>query len=105
MVEFEFFLGGLMIISALTSLTTEAIKKIISEYNIKVHPNSLAAVVSTILSVAIGCGYVVYNGGSFTAQVVVYLVALVFLSWLCATVGYDKVHDTFKKRNGGSDDV
>lgn len=100
MIKFEVFLIGLMVISTLTSLVTEAIKKILVEYNVKYRANTLAGIVATVLSAAIGIGYVVIASVGFSAQVVVCLIALVFLSWLCAMVGYDKVIASLKTAKG-----
>lgn len=97
MVKFELFLAALMIISPLTTLVVEAIKKILAEHNRKYRANTLAAIVSTILSAAIGVGYVIFTNGQFTVQIIICIIALVFMSWLCAMVGYDKVIGLFKK--------
>lgn len=97
MVNFEFFLLGLMVVSTLTGLVTEALKKILAEHNKAYHANTVAGIVSSVLSVAVGVGYAIFTSTSFTAQFVVCLVALVFMSWLCAMVGYDKVVGQFKK--------
>lgn len=91
MINFEMFLFGLLIASTLTSLATEALKKLFAEHNKTVPSNTLAGVVSLVLSVAIGAGYVVMTGTPFTAQVIMCIIGLVFMSWLCAMVGYDKV--------------
>ncbi len=91
MVNVEMFTLGLLVVSTLTSLVTEAIKKILSERGITYYANTLAGVVATILSAAIGIGYVVLTGAGFTIQTIICIVALVFISWLCSMVGYDKV--------------
>ena len=91
MIGFETILFGLLIVSVLTGLTTEAIKNVCSEHNLKYHANTLAGVVALFLSVVIGLGYTVLMNIDITTQVVVYLIALTFMSWLCAMVGYDKV--------------
>ncbi len=91
MVNVEMFLLGLLVVSTLTGLTTEAIKNLMSELNKTYRANILAGVVSLVLSVAVGVAYVVMVGGTFTVQVIICLVALMFMSWLCAMVGYDKV--------------
>lgn len=101
MVNVDIFLLGLMIVSALTGLVTEAVKKIFSENNITYRANTLAGIVSAVLSAAIGAGYVIYTGGGFTGQTIVCLIALVFLGWLCAMVGYDKIIGTFKTIDKG----
>lgn len=101
MVGIEVFLFGLMITSTLTGLVTEAIKKILKEYNRKYRANTLAGIVATALSIAIGIGYIIATNTGFTAQVIICLIAQVFLSWLCSMVGYDKVVEIFTKTKKG----
>lgn len=96
MVNLETFLVGLMIISTLTSLVTEAVKKILTEHNKGYRANTLAGIVAVVLSIAIGAGYGILSKVTFSAQFVVCIIALMFMSWLCAMVGYDKVIATFK---------
>ena len=91
MISLHVFMLGVLITSTMTGLATEAIKKILAEYSKNYYANTLAGIVSVILSVAIGVGYMTLSGISFTSQSIIYLVALVFISWLCAMVGYDKV--------------
>lgn len=91
MINFEIFLLGLLITSTLTGLVTEAVKKILTEHNKTYRANTLAGLIALVLSAAIGAGYIVLTGSVFTSQVVVYLISLVFMSWLSAMVGYDKV--------------
>lgn len=99
MITIDIFLTGLMIVSVLTGLVTEAVKKIVSERNVEYRPNTIAGIVAAILSAAIGIGYVVLAGITFTAQIVVCIIALTFMGWLCAMVGYDKVIGVFKNTN------
>lgn len=82
---------ALALISVLTSLTVEAIKKILNEKNVEYSSNLLAMCVSIVLTLAICIGYMLYWGVPITIQNVVVMVALVFLSFLSSTVGYDKV--------------
>ena len=91
MITFEIFLLGLLVVSTFTGLVTEAFKKVLNEQKTEYSTNVLAGLVALFLSAAIGIGYVVLSNIAFTAQVTVYLLALIFLSWLCAMVGYDKV--------------
>lgn len=97
MINLEVFLTGMMIVSTLTGLVVEALKKIFKEYNVKYRANTLAGIVAAVLSVAIGISYAVMASVSFTAQFIVCLIALTFMSWLCSMVGYDKVIGMFKK--------
>lgn len=87
----ELMLLGLLVVSTLTGLTTESIKMLLSDYGVQYKANALAGVVSLVLSVAVGVIYVVLAHVSWSADIIIYIVCLVFLSWLCAMVGYDKV--------------
>ena len=91
MISFDIFLIGLLVVSTLPGLVTEAVKKLMTEHNVAYRANTLSAIVALFLSAIIGIGYVVLANVAFTAQIVVCIVALVFMSWLCAMVGYDKV--------------
>lgn len=87
----EMFLLGLLIVSTLTGLVTEAIKKCLDEHNKKYYSNTLAGITAVILSIGIGIAYLILTGAAWNAKMAVYLIALVLLSWLSSMVGYDKV--------------
>lgn len=87
----EIFLLMLLIVSVLTGLVTEAIKKILTEYKKTYYANTLAGVVAVVLSVAVWGGYAVMMDAQINGKMAVMLIALVLLSWLSAMVGYDKV--------------
>ena len=91
MMSLEVFLLGLLIVSTLTGLFTEAIKKWLDDRGNKYYPNALAGYVAIGLSIAVGIAYIILVGAALNAQTAVYLIALILLSWLCAMVGYDKV--------------
>lgn len=88
---FEIMLMVLLIVSILTGLATEAIKKLLDEHGKTYYSNMLAGCCALVLSVAVGIGYMILTGTAWNDKMAVYLIALVFLSWLCAMVGYDKV--------------
>lgn len=89
--SFETFLFWLLVISTLTGLATEGLKKVLQEHNKSYHANTLAGAVSTVLSIFVGAGYVIVTDQTFTTQNIMCLIALIFMSWLCAMLGYDKV--------------
>lgn len=91
MMSLEVFLLGLLIVSTLTGLFREAIKKWLDERGTKYYSNALAGYVAIGLSIAVGIAYIILVGAVLNAQTAVYLIALILLSWLCAMVGYDKV--------------
>ena len=88
------FLLGLLIVSTLTALLTEALKKVFQERKVAYYPNALAGYSAVGLSVAVGIAYIVLMNLRLNAEMAVYLIALIFLSWLSAMVGYDKVVQT-----------
>lgn len=91
MISLQVLMLGVLIVSTLTSLATEAVKKMLTERGKKYYANTLAGLVSAVLSLGIGAGYLLISKIGFTTEAIVYLVALIFISWLCAMVGYDKV--------------
>ena len=97
MIPFETFLLGALIVSTITGLVTEAIKKILIENNRNYHANTLAGAVAIVLSMAVGIGYIMITGSGFTTQAIMQLIALAFISWLCSMVGYDKVVQAIKQ--------
>ena len=94
MIDFEIFLIGLTVVSTLTSLVTEAIKKMLNGRNGNFSSTALAGIVAAILSVAIGVGYIILANVGFTAATIVCVIAFAFASWLCSTIGYDTVIKT-----------
>ena len=90
----EVFVFLLLLISTLTGLVTEGVKNLAAEHGKKVKPNTTAGLVSLALGAGVGIAYVLFTGQIITVQIVICIVALVFLSWLCAMVGYDKVIQT-----------
>lgn len=94
MMTFEIFLMGLLIVSTLTGLVTEAVKLWLQERGRGYRANALAGYVAVVLSVAVGAAYIILANAAVNAQMAVYLIALIFLSWLSAMLGYDKVIQT-----------
>lgn len=85
---------AVVIVALFTSLLTEAFKSIFDETGFNYKPNILAAIISVVVSVIYVISYVMYFGIAVTNQVIVLGITLVVLSFLCATVGYDKVKQT-----------
>ncbi len=91
---FDIFLLGLLIISTFTGLVTEAAKKILQEHGKSYSANTMAGYIAVVLSMAAGGAYLILTKTAVNAQIMVYLIALTFLSWLSAMIGYDKVIQT-----------
>lgn len=100
----ELFLLVLLIVSTLTGLVTEAVKKWLQERDKNYYANALAGYVAVVISIAVGIAYIILAKAVFNAQMAVYLIALVFLSWLSAMVGYDKVVQAISQFRSGKND-
>ena len=88
---------ALLAVSLLTNLTVEGIKKLLDGTNAKYSSNVLAAILSTILSGAVCAIYLIMNDIGFSVKIGVEIVVLMYLGFLVATVGYDKVIQTLKQ--------
>lgn len=87
----EFLVIALLAVSILTNLTVEGIKKVADKKAANYSANVLAAVTSVVISVLVSVGYLVWTETAFNAKIAVELIALMYLSFLAATNGYDKV--------------
>lgn len=103
MVSLQIFMMGLVAVSVLTTLTTQAIKKLVRECGGKIHSNILASVVSIVLAAAIGVAYALTREIDFSIQYLICVIALAFLGWLCGMNGYDKVKQAIKQIISGGD--
>ena len=97
-----FLLSALAVISVLTSLTVEGIKKILDEKKRKYSSNVLAVIVSLVLTIAGGFLYIIFYSIPMTPQVLVTIIALAYLSFLSATTGFDKIRQLLKQIGGGA---
>lgn len=93
----ETILKVLAIIAALTTLTVQGIKKILDEKGISYSPNLLAVITSAFLTISVCVGYVLYCGIPFTVQTIITILAMVYLSFLTATEGYDKIKQLWEQ--------
>ena len=93
-----FLLSALAIISVLTSLTVEALKKLLGDR--KYSANLMAVIVSVVLTIVTSVCYMVYYSITLTPQIAVIIVALTFLSFLASTVGFDKVKQLIDQITG-----
>lgn len=93
--KLDMFAFALLVVSTLTGLVVQAIKAMLAENHIVMKkPNTVAGIVAIVLAALLGVGWVLYTGTVWSVQLVLLLVALAFLSWLCAMLGYDKVMQT-----------
>lgn len=94
---FGFLLSGLFAVSVVVTLATEAIKKIFDELEVSYASNIVAGGTSLVISTAYSIGYAVLASITVDAKFIICIICLIFMSWLCAMLGYDKVVQAIKQ--------
>jgi hypothetical protein len=92
-----FLTTALLIVSVVTNLTVEGIKKLLDGTTVKYSSNVLAAVSSVIIACVVCVIYIIMNDVVFSSKVGVEIVILMYLGFLTSTVGYDKVGQMIKQ--------
>ncbi len=92
-----FLTTALLIVSVVTNLTVEGIKKLLDGINVKYSSNVLAAVSSVIIACVVCVIYIIMNDIVFSMKIGVEIVILMYLGFLTSTVGYDKVVQMIKQ--------
>lgn len=93
----SFMITGLLIVSLVTNLTVEGIKKLLEGTKVKYSSNVLAAILSVIIACAVCVIYLIMTDTVFTLKIGVEVVVLMYLGFLVSTVGYDKVVQMIKQ--------
>lgn len=96
----SFMASALLGISLLTNLTVQGTKKLFDKTDTAYSSNLIAAVVSIILAGAGSMAYMVMTDLVLTPKIGVKIIALMYLSFLVSTVGYDKVIQTLNQMKG-----
>lgn len=90
----EVMLISLAILSAVTSLVTEGIKKILNKKEKEYATNVVVWVVAAILGGGVTVVFYLACGIPWTALNVIYILVMIVASGLGAMIGYDKVIQT-----------
>lgn len=93
----SFMTTALLVVSLLTNLTVEGIKKLLNESGKNYSSNALAAILSIVLSCGVCIVYLIMNDISFSMKIGVEIAVLMYLGFLVSTVGYDKVLQMLKQ--------
>lgn len=94
---FYFLTTALLIVSLVTNLTVEGIKKLLSDTKVKYSSNVLAAVSSVVIAFAVSVIYMIMNDVALSLKIGVEVVILMYLGFLTSTIGYDKVIQMIKQ--------
>ena len=90
----SFILTALLIVSAITNLSVEGIKKLLDGSNVKYSSNILAAILSVVIACVVSVVHLIMTD---TTKIGVEIAILMYLGFLVSTVGYDKVVQTLKQ--------
>lgn len=93
----SFLTTALLIVSVITNLTVEGIKKLLDGTKVNYSSNVLAAVLSVLIACAVSVIYLIMTDTVFTMKIGVEIVVLMYLGFLISTVGYDKVIQMLKQ--------
>lgn len=93
----SFLTTALLIVSVITNMTVEGIKKLLNETKVKYSSNVLAAILSVLIACAVSVIYLIMTDTVFTMKIGVEIVVLMYLGFLVSTVGYDKVLQMLKQ--------
>lgn len=93
----SFLTTALLVVSVITNLTVEGIKKLLDGTKIKYSSNLLAAILSVLIAGVVSVIYLIMTDTIFTAKIGVEIVVLMYLGFLTSTVGYDKVLQMLKQ--------
>ena len=96
---------GVLVCSVFTGLIVEAIKKMTTAEGRQT--NLIAAVVSVIVGISFGVGYILLNKLTFDTQNIISIILLVVCSWIVSMVGFDRFRQTIEqimfKKTGSND--
>lgn len=93
----SFLTTALLIVSVITNLTVEGIKKLLDGTTVKYSSNILAAILSVLIACAVSVIYLIMTDTVFNTKIGVEIAVLMYLGFLVSTVGYDKVLQTMKQ--------
>lgn len=85
---------ALALISILTGLITEGIKKVLDELGGDYKSNLLACIVSSVVTLAYMASLVILESAVVNAEFLLRGFVLMLLSWLTSMLGYDKIKQT-----------
>lgn len=88
---FSFLTSALLVISVITNLTVEGIKKILDGSKINYSSNLLAAVTAVFVALFVSIIYIIMTDVVVTIKVMIEVAVLMYFGFIISTVGYDKV--------------
>lgn len=99
--NYQIFFYGIAIVSGVTTLATQGIKKIMEEFGKKPYKTTLAAIVSIVVATLTSVLYGLITQTPVNGPYIGISIILVIAGFLCATCGYDKFKEMIKEIFGG----
>ena len=91
----EMFLIILTVCATVTSLFTEAVKKLLNSLGVKYVADFIVLLTSVFVGGGATAAYYIIAGCEWTAANIVFIFIMIFANWLGAMVGYEKVTQIF----------
>ena len=91
------FIGLVAVFSVITSLCTEACKKILDEIRVTYASNILVCIIAAIVGVLGTCAYYILFSVEFNAANIVCILLMSLTTAVGSMVGYDKVIQTIRQ--------
>lgn len=91
------FIGLVAVFSVITSLCTEACKKVLDEIGVKYASNILVCIISAVVGILGTCVYYVLFSLEFNAVNIVCIFLMSLTTAVGSMVGYDKVIQTIRQ--------
>lgn len=98
----EIFLILLAFFSVVTSLFTEAVKKLLDSLGVQYASNIVVLCVAIIISGAGTPAFYVCGGYYWTPTNIICIGLMICANWLCSMVGYDKIKQAITQFKGGN---
>jgi len=96
----ELFLVLLTVLSVLTSLFAEGIKKFLDSMKLEYASNILVLIVAVLVGGIGTAVFYLWNDIAFTSLNIICLFLMMCANWLGAMIGYDKVTQAIKQIKG-----
>ncbi len=101
----SFLTTALLVVSVITNMTVEGVKKLLNDTKIKYSSNALAAILSVLIACVVSVIYLVMTDTAFTVKIGIEIALLMYLGFLVSTVGYDKVIQMLNQIRGVKDET
>lgn len=92
-INFEFIISIFVILSALSTVVTEVIKKSLDNCGKTWNPNLIAFVVAIVAGGIGTTGILIYKGVPFDATAVITVIAMIVAVYSGSCLGYDKIKE------------